>query len=165
LATLIGSIGKLVVLRSLTKIFAIPGLRLGYLLGPAEFTNKLRQVIEPWSVNGIAEHVASACLGVAERFIALTRHNIIKERERLVAELGLLRALRLFPSSANFLMFAVLNEPTCGEFGRYLMSQGIAIRDLSGLPGCGPGFYRIGVRSRSDNDRLLMAAADYVGPG
>lgn len=165
LATLIGSIGKLVVLRSLTKIFAIPGLRLGYLLGPAEFTNKLRQVIEPWSVNGIAEHVASACLGVAERFIALTRHNIIKERERLVAELGRLRALRLFPSSANFLMFAVLNEPTCGEFGRYLMSQGIAIRDLSELPGCGPGFYRIGVRSRSDNDRLVMAAADYVGPG
>ncbi|MBV8054803.1 MAG: pyridoxal phosphate-dependent class II aminotransferase [Deltaproteobacteria bacterium] len=164
LAALVGSIEKLVVLRSLTKIFAIPGLRLGYLLGAVEFTNKLRQVIEPWSVNGIAEHVALACLGVAERFIALTRHNVLKERERLVAGLGRLPALRLFPPSANFLMFAVLNEQTCGEFGRYLMGKGIAIRDLSRLPGCGPGFYRVGVRSRPDNDRLVMAAADYFGP-
>lgn len=164
-ATLIGSIPKLLVLRSLTKVFAIPGLRLGYLLSPTDFIRKLRQAIEPWSVNPIAEHVALACLDVAERFIALARHNVGEERTRLVHELGCLNGLRVFSSSANFLMFAVRSEQTCGEFGRYMLNQGIAIRDLSGLPGCGPGLYRIGVRSRSDNDRLVAAAADYPGAG
>jgi threonine-phosphate decarboxylase len=163
LATLIGSFGKLVVLRSLTKIFAIPGLRLGYLLGPTEFIQKLRQAIEPWSVNAIAEHVALACLDVAERFIALSRRQITEERERLVSKLERLPALRLFPSTANFVMFAVVNEQRCGEFGDYLSNHGIAIRDLSDLPGCGSGLYRIGIRSRSDNDRFVTAATEYVG--
>ncbi len=162
-AAFIGSTRKLLVLRSLTKIFTIPGLRLGYLIGPVNFTGKLRQAIEPWSVNGIAEHVALACLNVAERFICLTRNYVMAERERLAGELGRLSGLRLFPSKANFLMFAVLNEHTCGEFGQYLTDQGIAIRDLSGLPGCGPGLYRIGMRSRQDNDRLLATAASYFG--
>jgi histidinol-phosphate/aromatic aminotransferase/cobyric acid decarboxylase-like protein len=57
----------------------------------------------------------------------------------------------------------VRGERRCGEFGRYLLNQGIAIRDLSGLPGCDPGHYRIGLRSRSDNARLVVAASAYFG--
>jgi histidinol-phosphate/aromatic aminotransferase/cobyric acid decarboxylase-like protein len=56
----------------------------------------------------------------------------------------------------------VLNEQSRGHFGSYLMSHGVAIRDLSKLPGCSPGLYRIGIRSRSDNDRFVTAATDYV---
>ncbi len=164
-AMLAGSIPKLVVLRSLTKIFAIPGLRLGYLVGPADLVGKLREAIEPWSVNAIAEHVALACLDVAGRFIARARQNVAEERHRLERELGRLRTLRVFPSSANFLMFAVRDEQSRGQFGRYMLNQGIAIRDLSGLPGCGVGLYRIGVRSRPDNDRLMVAAARYPEAG
>ena len=86
--TLIKSIPKLLVLRSLTKIFAIPGLRLGYLLGPADFIRKLRQAIEPWSVNAIAEHVALACLDVAERYSALARSSVGEDRRLLALELA-----------------------------------------------------------------------------
>jgi histidinol-phosphate/aromatic aminotransferase/cobyric acid decarboxylase-like protein len=74
-----------------------------------------------------------------------------------------MRELRVFPSNANFLMIGVRGERCCGEFGRYLLDQGVAIRDLSGLPGCGPGFYRIGLRSRPDNARLVLSASKYFG--
>ena len=60
-------------------------------------------------------------------------------------------------------MFAIRGEHSCGEFGRYMLSQRIAIRDLNGLPGCAPGSYRIGVRSHADNQRLVVAAAGYPG--
>lgn len=160
---LVGSIPRLIVLRSLTKIFAIPGLRLGYLVANAGLVHKLREAIEPWSVNSIAEHVALACLDVAERAVAQARHSAREERLRLVGELGRLPRFSVLPSSANFLMFFVEREQAAGDFGRYMLGQGMAVRDLSGVPGCGRGFYRIGVRSRADNDCLVAAAANYSG--
>jgi threonine-phosphate decarboxylase len=164
-STLVAELAKLVVLRSLTKIFAIPGLRLGYLVGAVDFVRKLRDAIEPWSVNAIAENVALACLDVAQPFIAKSRKAIRQERSWLQRELLRLPAIRLFPSMANFLMFAVPGEPEPGYFGRYALSQGIAVRDLSALPGCGPGFYRVGLQSRPDNERLVSVAAAYSGGG
>jgi threonine-phosphate decarboxylase len=161
--TLMEMFPKLVVLRSLTKIFSIPGLRLGYLTGPADLVRKLREAIEPWSVNAIAEFVALACLEIAEPFIAESREVIREERSRLQNELRCLSTIRVFPSTANFLMFAVEGEPDSGHFGRYTLSQGLAIRDLSSLPGCGPGFYRIGVRSRPENVRFVAVAGAYSG--
>jgi threonine-phosphate decarboxylase len=159
-ATLVGSIPKLLVLRSLTKIFSIPGLRLGYALGPTDFISKLRGAIEPWSVNAIAEHVAFACLDVAETVIAQTRRFVAQERARFEHELRDRVAPMVFPSRANFFMFRI-REQNCSDFSRYMLSQGIAIRDLSALPGCGPGLYRVAVRSRSDNDRFLAAAESW----
>ena len=55
-----------IVVRSLTKMFAIPGLRLGYLVAARDVARRLREAIEPWSVNVVAEHVGIACLDVAE---------------------------------------------------------------------------------------------------
>ncbi len=159
--SLIGSIPKLLLLRSLTKIFAIPGLRLGYLLGPPDVVGKLREAVEPWSVNAVAEHVALACLDVAEPFIARTRALIAEERRILEDELRCRFGIKVFPSSANFLMFSIAREKVRGEFGCWMRNRGIAIRDLAALPGCGPGLYRIAVRSRSDNALLLNAAANY----
>jgi threonine-phosphate decarboxylase len=162
-AGLLDSNPRLIVFRSLTKIFAIPGLRLGYLLGSANFVRKLRDVIEPWSVNAIAEHVALACLDVAGDFIDLARRNVKLERRWLEHRLSRLPNLHMFPSSANFLMFEISGEQSRGEFGRHMTTRGLTIRDLSALPGCGRGMYRIGVRSRSDNERLAAAAVNYFG--
>lgn len=158
---LIGSFSKLLVLRSLTKIFAIPGLRLGYLVGHPKNIRMLRDAIEPWSVNVAAEAVARACITASENFITSTRALVASERDRLERELGRLRKLRVFPSSANFIMVEVSSEVVAGDFARELRAQGIAVRDLSALPGCGAGFYRFGIRTPSENTRLLAAASDY----
>ena len=62
-----------IVLRSLTKMFAIAGLRLGYLVAGRDAARRLREAIEPWSVNVVAERVGNACLDVADDFAVRSR--------------------------------------------------------------------------------------------
>ncbi|MGA2410639.1 MAG: aminotransferase class I/II-fold pyridoxal phosphate-dependent enzyme [Candidatus Binataceae bacterium] len=158
---LAGLSAKLLVLRSLTKIFAIPGLRLGYLAGHPEDVGMLRDAIEPWSVNVGAEAAGVACLRVPANFIEGTRNLVASERQRIGDELVRLGKLRVFPSSANFIMVEVESEKSEGDFARHLRGRGIVARDLSALPGCGPGLYRFGIRAPQDNAQLIAAAAGY----
>lgn len=158
---LIKPFSKLLVVRSLTKIFAIPGLRLGFLVGAAEHVAMLRAAIEPWSVNVAAEAVANACLNAPTSFIEGTRDLIARERGRIERGLTRLQKFRVFPSSANFIMIEVAGEDGAGDFARYLRSRSIVIRDLSALPGCGRGLYRLGIRASKDNDQFLAAVGDY----
>jgi threonine-phosphate decarboxylase len=153
---------KVIVLRSLTKIFAIPGLRVGCLVGDPDVVRRLRNAIEPWSVNVIADHVTRSCLEVAEGFVRETRDFVSAERSRVNAELSQLRGIRVFPSVANFLMVEAEREPSPGAFGKHMLEHRIGVRDLRDLPGCRTGLYRIGIRSRPDNDRLQKAAASWA---
>lgn len=161
-AQLAASRPSLFVLRSLTKSFAIPGLRLGCIIAaPAAIAN-LAASIEPWSVNVAAEAVGLACIGVAPEFLAHTRKVIAAEREFLVRALSTINGIDIFPSAANFLMLRVAEEPTPGAFAAHMLRDGIAIRDLAAMPGAGAGLYRIGIRLRADNQRLVAAAARWI---
>jgi threonine-phosphate decarboxylase len=159
---LIPRMPNVIVLRSMTKIFAIPGLRLGFVVAAAPSIARLRAMLEPWSLNAIAERVGLACIGVADEYIARTRELIASERIFLADGLARNPLLRIFPSAANFLMLAT-GEDAANSFGAFMLRRMIAVRDLSSLPGCGPGLYRIGVRSRADNERIVEAARAYHG--
>ena len=148
---------KVIVFRSLTKIFALPGLRVGCVVGHPNTIGKLRDAIEPWSVNAVADHVTRACLGVADGFVRETREFVSVEVARMTEALSQLPGIHVFPSVANFMMMDVEGEPVPGAFGKHLLEHGIGIRDLRGLPGCRVGLYRIGIRSKLDNDRFLKA--------
>jgi threonine-phosphate decarboxylase len=150
-----------IVLRSLTKIFAIPGLRLGYLVASRDAARRLREAIEPWSVNVVAERVGDACLDVAAEFTARSRALITVERAHLCRALASIGHVHAFASSANFLMLEVAENGRATSFARHMLSRGIAVRDLRDLPGCGPGTYRVAVRLREDNDQLIAAARAY----
>jgi histidinol-phosphate/aromatic aminotransferase/cobyric acid decarboxylase-like protein len=102
-----------------------------------------------------------ACLDVSKYFIERTRALIASERRYIRDASTPLEKVRVFPSSANFIMVKVAGEQTAGEFARHLRGRGIVARDLSLLPGCGSGFYRFGLRTRPDNIRLIEAVADY----
>jgi threonine-phosphate decarboxylase len=161
LVQLASSSAKMLVLRSLTKIYAIPSLRLGYLVGNSNLVRMLRDALEPWSVNAVAEAVALACLKVSANFLACTRDLVVTERRRIEDGLGRSAKFRVFSSSANFVMAEVLSEKSPGHFDRYLHSKEIRVRDLNALPGCGPGFYRFGIRKQQDNEKLIAAISDY----
>ncbi|MBF6569422.1 MAG: pyridoxal phosphate-dependent class II aminotransferase [Candidatus Binataceae bacterium] len=163
LTSIVNSNRRLIVLRSLTKVFAIPGLRLGYAVAHPEVIARLRNMIEPWSVSIVAERVASACLKAADDFIHSTRELIAIERAYLSDSLSGLAGITVAPAVANFFMIEVAAEKSVGAFGRHLLDRGIAIRDLSTLPGCGAGFYRIGIRQHPDNQRLMQAARQWRG--
>jgi threonine-phosphate decarboxylase len=152
---------RLIVLRSLTKMFVIPGLRLGYLVASRDVAHRLREAVEPWSVNIAAERVGDACLDVAEEFAARSRALIETERAHLCYGLASIERLHAFASTANFLMLEVAENGRATSFARHMLSRGIAVRDLRDLPGCGPGMYRVAVRLREENDQLVAAARTY----
>ncbi len=152
---------RVIVLRSLTKSFAIPGLRLGCVVADAEVTAAMRDAIEPWSVSVAAESAGLACLECAGDYLRRTREFVAREREYLTRSLGSVAGIRVFPSAANFLMIAVADEPSPGQFAASLLRRGVAVRDLRTMPGCSAGLYRIGIRSRADNRRLIEVASKW----
>src|ERR1700730_7111337 len=153
---------KVIVLRSLTKIFALPGLRVGCVVGHPDAIGKLREVIEPWSVNAVAEHVTRACLDVADGFVCETCEFVSVGVARMAHALSQLPVLHFFPSVANFMMMEVEGELIPGAFGKHLLEHGIGVRDLRGLPGCRAGLYRIAIRSKSDNDQFLKSTSSWT---
>lgn len=140
---------NLIIIRAFTKIFSIPGVRLGYLIcrNPSILTKIAAQLPE-WNVSCFAQEAGCACAGQAE-FIRRTRAYIEEERQFL--EEGLRKkGFRLFPASANFILLY-------GEEPLYekLLAKGILIRDCRNFRGLSRGFYRIAVKSRRENEMLL----------
>lgn len=152
----------LVIIGSLTKIFAIPGLRVGFLVARSEIIQQLRSYLEPWSLNAVAERVALACLTEADQFTRRTREWLRSERPYLADQLSAIGCIRVFPSAANFLMLQVDHTPAAQMFGEFMLTKGIAVRDLTTMPGCGAGFYRVAVLGRENNARLIDAARAYA---
>lgn len=148
---------SLVVLRSFTKIYAMPGLRLGALVSSDEqLLRRIRGFLQPWNVSLPAQRAGTAALE-EDAFVQKSVSFIRREREFLTAELEESSADRVFHGEANYVFFHWPDrEP--GDLGRQLMARGILIRDCSNMPGITQsGYYRVAVRSRDDNVRLLEA--------
>ncbi|MEM1961326.1 MAG: histidinol-phosphate transaminase [Sulfolobales archaeon] len=151
---------NLVVLRSLTKTYAVPGLRIGFLYTS---NTKLASVIEnlrpPWNVNSIAERVFSTALreyaGELRSFISLSRDVIKFEGEYLSDRLRSL-GLTVYTSSVPYVLVRHENITT-SEVMKVLTQVGIYIRDASTYPGLTPYHARISVRLRDENDVLISA--------
>ena len=141
----------LFVLHSLTKSFAVPGIRFGFGFGDPELIEKIETARPPWTINAFAEAYAmEALLHMSE--LQASRVAIEKEREWLTASLNAL-GLACHPSSANYLLVEC-NRPVaslCQDLAR----RNILVRDCTsfGLPSC----IRIAVRTREENTLLVEA--------
>jgi len=145
---------RAVLLRSMTKFFAIPGLRLGYAIGAPETIDAIASLQDPWSVNTAAQVAGIASLKDA-LYCERTRDYVEKERERLAGGLARFPGLRVFPSRANYILVQLGNGSTAGELRLQLMKKGILIRDCGNFEGLDGSFFRVAVRLREENDLLL----------
>lgn len=143
----------LVVVRSLTKVWSLPGIRAGYLVAPAEIAAALKAVRQPWSVNALALAALTACAQdeATPRKIA---EEIAAARNELTASLADLHGVRVWPSAANFLLIRV---PTGGSVRAALAARGIAVRRADTFPGLTADDLRIAVR-RPEENRVLVEA-------
>lgn len=149
------AIGSLMVIRSFTKFFAFPGLRLGYGVGTQDLINDLWEVKDPWSVNSLAQEAGIAALQDLE-FREKTLMLVSRERAFLLEGMAKIRHLTPYPSSANFILVAIdTSGPAASQVRDSLGLQGILVRDCSNFPGLNPFFFRIAVRDREANTRLL----------
>ena len=151
----------LIILRSLTKFYALPGLRLGYLLAHSRRVAQFGAYLEPWSVNGPAQNVALACL--ADRSFGLkTERWLRRERNYLTQALIGLKSFQPYPSIANFLLVRIVNNASAVELRSFLLNQKILIRTFNSFAGVGADHFRIAVRRRKDNQRLLEALREWT---
>ena len=143
----------LFLLRSLTKAFAVPGLRFGYGFGNPDLIARMEVTRPPWAVNTFAEEFAILALR-NYHLLEESRRRIRVEREWLEEKLRDL-GLQALPSSANFLLVN-LEEPASNLAARLLV-KGILVRDCDsfGLPES----IRIAVRRREENEELTEALA------
>lgn len=152
--SLVAQGGGAVVLRSMTKFYAIPGLRLGYAVGSGEVIARLAALREPWSVNTLAQAAGLACLEDGE-YPARTRDLVAAERKRLASGIAALPGLTVYPSSANYLLVRIDAGPSAPELAARLLAERVLIRDCSSFRGLSDRFFRVAVRGAEENMRLL----------
>ncbi|BDC36515.1 MAG: histidinol-phosphate aminotransferase family protein [Candidatus Methanoliparum thermophilum] len=148
---------RLFVLRSLTKCFSIPGLRVGYGIGSRSLIDKIDAVRIPWNVGCIESEVASYLLKNGKTFLEESRRFIKSEREWLEKELSNL-GLKTIKSDSNFLMINIepLNVKS-SELTAKLAKKGIIVRDCSTFRFTGDSYIRVAIRNRKDNKRLIYS--------
>ncbi|MDT8419780.1 MAG: threonine-phosphate decarboxylase CobD [Desulfuromonadales bacterium] len=153
---------NLFVLRSLTKFYAIPGLRVGYLAGPAGDMERLAAERLPWTLSTLALAAARACLDDAA-YRQLTLAEIPRLRDQLKEGLEQL-SFTVFPSVANYLLFRVAGHwPDAATLCARLRQEGLLLRNCANFPSLDDRFLRVAVRSAEENQRLLDALAAMEG--
>jgi threonine-phosphate decarboxylase len=150
-----------VVLRSLTKIYAVPGLRIGFAVASSEFAGILNNIRIPWSLNcaalAVGEHLLKGHKGYIKRSLDLIR----KERHWLSSCLGAIRGLKPYPSDTNFILVDICDFfISSTEMTEMMLKQGIIIRDCAsfGLK----DHIRVAVRKRQENRKLIKALSNVI---
>jgi threonine-phosphate decarboxylase len=152
---------RLIILRSFTKFYGMPGLRIGYSLSSRTVAAILHAHQPPWSVNIVAQCAAQAAIADsrhARRCLAY----VDRERSRMTKQLAGLTDVTVFPSSTNFVFVELPKSCRARLITAALRRRGMLIRDCSSVEGCSPRSIRIAVRTREDNDSLLAALAQML---
>ena len=145
---------NLILVRAFTKIFAIPGVRLGYLVcSNPMLLEKIDRQLPEWNLSGFAQAAGYAC-AMQTAFVKKTAAYIEKERQFLESELKQ-AGYQVLPGKANFLL-VYCEQPLYER----LLEKGILIRDCGNFRGLSKGFYRIAVKSREENEILLRAIGE-----
>lgn len=143
------------ILRSMTKFFGFPGVRLGYAMASPTLVARLQQLLPPWNVGGLAQAAGLAALADREH-CRRTREYVDAERELLASQLGALPGLTLFPGAANYQLLQITSGMTAAALQEKLLATRILIRDCSNFIGLDGRFFRVAVRTGDENDRLLQ---------
>lgn len=153
--------GNLLVLHSLTKFYALAGIRMGGVIASREVIRALRRFKEPWTVNGIAERIAPLLLECGE-YEEKTLSLIRAERSRLFENIR--RSGVVFPSipSANFLLCQWRFTENLDDCLKELLALGIYVRDCRNFPGLEKNWFRLAVKTPEENDRLLSAFSSFT---
>lgn len=153
----------LIIVRSLTKIFATPGLRLGYVIAERGLAERLRLALQAWPVGSLETCIYTELL-LDERsrhYVARARMLVGEENPRLTALLQGL-GLRVYPSRAPFLLIRheALKHPGLQE---RLVRHGVYVRDASSFYGLDKTFSRVSVKTPGENNVLIKVLAMVLG--
>lgn len=151
-----GEFPNVIFIRAFTKIFAIPGVRIGYLINHDEtLLKRIEKQLPEWNLSTFAQNAGLACVREQE-YITDTVTYIGQEGIFLSEELEKM-GFEVYPHAANFILIYT-------ELPLYkrLLEKGILIRDCSNFKGLGKGYYRIAIKRREENKQLLNTIGDLL---
>lgn len=157
-ATLVARRPNLFVLRSLSPLYAIPGLRIGALIASEGVIGHLAGRRHPWAIDVIAEAAARACLEDKEH-AARSRQLIREERDWLWTQFPSLPALAPLASDANFYLAHLAGG--AAELCRWFEQRKVILRNATGWPGIEGEAVRFAIRTRAENERLIAMMKEY----
>ncbi len=154
---------NLIIVQSMTKSWAIPGLRLGYAIANADIIEELKPLLSPWTVNSLAQAVGIRAMEDSD-FLVQTRTEVARLRQQLMQCLSAIAGLKVFPGEANFLLIKLEKAGLTGEsLSRQMLKQGIMIRRCCNFEGLDDSFIRIAVRTEEENEQLCQAFEQLFG--
>lgn len=153
---------NLFLLHSLSKTYAVPGLRLGYVTADPSLIDMLRSLRQPWSVNALAIAAGQYLLEHGQPAMPQL-DTYLQEAERLRQALRQIEGLRVFETKTNF-MLCELTHATAAQLKDHLIHQyGMLIRDCSNFYGLSNNFFRVSAQLPEENDALVEAIRQFLG--
>lgn len=147
---------NVLMIHSMTKRFAVPGLRLGYITGNADLLKAIRQNQMPWSVNAIAQEAGIYLIHHQDEYI-IDIDGLTKEKDRVSRELESTGIVEVMASDTHILLCR-LRKGKASSLKDYLaINHGILIRDASNFLGLSNSHFRIAVQGHEENDELIKA--------
>lgn len=154
IADIAGHNDFVIVLRSLTKTFAVPGLRIGFAVASVIFAGLLNNIRLHWNVNSIAAEIGEKLLKDNEDYLRKTLALLKKEREWLTLKLSSIRGFKPYPSDTNFILVDIKEFGlSSADLAERMLRHGIIIRDCASFDL--ENHIRVAVRKRNENIRLI----------
>ncbi len=161
----IESYSGLFILRSMTKFYAIPGLRLGYGIGEPEIINEMEKNSDPWNVNTMAQLTGKYVLS-RKKYQQKTKEVNKSERKYLYQQLKKIPELKPYQPSANFIFIDISKTQfTAAELTDILAKKAILIRNCNSYHSLGEDYIRIAVKNREENNILLNRLISVLDKG
>ena len=150
----------IILLHSMTKRYAVPGLRLGYVTASAAIISRLREQYRPWAINALSLEAGKWLVQRGETAIP-DLPSYLAETQRLRNMLNEIEGIEAFETQTNFFLCTIA-PATAAELKEYLAQEhGILIRDASNFTGLTPHHFRIATQSPAENDALVTAIRNY----
>lgn len=147
---------RVIIVMSLTKFYAVPGLRIGISIAEPALAAKISAELCPWNVNGPVQIYIAEAAG-DEEYIEATRNYIETERRRMRLYLTDHPAFRLYDSTVNFLLLQLTDGHEGAWLEEELLQRGLHIRQCGNYEGLDETFVRVAVRQKEENDKLMQA--------
>lgn len=151
---------KIFVVQSLTKIFAIPGLRLGFAVAEKNFAERLNFAKDVWNVNFLAQKVGAVALS-DEKFLQDTRIWLEGEKKYFAEKLSEL-PIKIFPPSVNFVLIQMKSKELAAVVLKKLREKNFLLRNCANFAGLDERYLRLAIRTRDENNLLLEALREIL---
>jgi threonine-phosphate decarboxylase len=151
----------IILLHSMTKRYAVPGLRLGYVTAAASIIKRLREQYRPWAINALSLEAGKWLVAQGKTAIP-DLPSYLAETERLRLQLNEIEGIDTQDTQTNFFL-CTIRQSTAAELKEYLAQEhGILIRDASNFTGLTPHHFRIATQSPAENDALIHAVNQFI---